>query len=103
MRKQVEQYVRNCHSCQLSKTSRHATFGVLRQLPVPEKLWEDISIDFVVGLPECEAFEAVWVVVDRLSKMCDLIPCHKTIDAVGLANRFLRKVVHLHGLPKTMV
>jgi hypothetical protein len=50
-RKQVDQYVRNCHSCQRSRTLRHATFGVLRPLPVPEKPWEDISIDFVVGLP----------------------------------------------------
>jgi hypothetical protein len=42
MRKQVDQYVRNCHSCQQSRSSRHSTFGVLRPLPVPEKPWEDI-------------------------------------------------------------
>jgi len=89
MRKQVDQYVRNCHSCQRSKTSRHATFGVLRPLPVLEKPWEDISIDFVVGLPECEGFNAVWVVVDRLLKMCHFIPCHTSIDVVGLAKLFL--------------
>jgi len=103
MWKQVDKYVRNCHSCQRSRTSRHATFGVLRPLPVPEKPWEDISMDFVVGLPECEGFDAVWVVVDRLSKMRHFIPCHTTIDAAGLARLFLRDVVHLHGLPKTIV
>jgi len=42
MRKQVDQYVQNCHSCQRSRTSRHATFGVLRPLPVPGKPWEAI-------------------------------------------------------------
>jgi len=103
MRKQVDQYVRNCHSCQRSRTSRHATFGVLRPLPVPEKPWEDISMDFVVGLPECEGFDAVWVVVARLSKMRHFIPCHTIIDAVGLAKLFLREVVRLHGLPRTIV
>jgi hypothetical protein len=77
-------------------------FGVLRPLPVPEKPWEDISIDFVVGLPECEGFDPVWVVVDRLSKMRHYIPCHTTRE-VGLAKLFLRKVVRLHGLPKTIV
>jgi hypothetical protein len=103
MRKQVDQYVRNCHNFQRFKSSRHATFGVLRPLPVPEKPWEGISMDFVVGLQECEGFDAIWVVVDRLSKMRHFIPCHTTIDAIGLAKLFLREVVRLHGLPKTIV
>jgi len=103
MRKQVDQYVRNCHSCQRSRTSRHATFGVFRPVSVPEKPWEDISRYFVVGLPECEGFNAVWVVVDRLSKMRHCIPIHTTIDAIGLAKLFLRQVVRPQGLPKTIV
>jgi len=103
MRKQVDQYVRNCHSCQRSRSSRHSTFGVLRPLPVPEKPWEDISMDFVVGLPECEGFDAIWVVVDRHSKMHHFIPCHTTIGAVEMARLFLREVVRLHGLPATIV
>ena len=52
--KDVDRYVRNCHDSQWFRSSRHATFGVLRPLPVPEKPWEDISMDFVVGVPECE-------------------------------------------------
>jgi hypothetical protein len=60
-------------------------------------------MDFVVGLPECERFDAGWVVVDRLSKMEDFIPCQTTFDAVRLPKLFLREVVRLHGLPKTIV
>jgi hypothetical protein len=103
LRKRVQQYIRNCHCCQYSGTLRHATFGVLRPLPVPEILWEDISMDLVVRLPECEGFDAVWVVVDRLSKMRHFIPCHTQIDAIGLTKLFLREVVLLHGLPWTIV
>jgi len=103
MLKKVDQYVRNCHSCQHLRTSRHPTFGVLRHLPIQVKPWEDISMDFVVGSPECEGFDAVWVVLDRLSKMRNFIPCHTTVDAVGLANLFLQEVVRYHGLPRTIV
>jgi hypothetical protein len=70
---------------------------------VPEKPWEDISMDFVIGLPDCEGFDAAWVVVDRLSKMPDFIPCHTTIDVVGLAKLCLQEVVRHDGLPRTIV
>lgn len=103
MRKQLDQYVRKCHSCERSRSSRHATFGVLWPVPVPEKPCDDISMDFVVGLPECKGFHAVWVVVDRLSKMRHFIPWHTNVDAVELGKLFLQVVVRLHGLPKTIV
>ena len=103
MRKDVDRYVPNCHDCQWSRSLRYPTFGVLRPLPVPGEAWEDNSMDFVVGLPECEGIDAIWVVVDRLSKMGHCIPCHTTINALGLAELFLREVVRLHGLPSTIV
>jgi hypothetical protein len=103
MRKQVDRYVRSCAECQKSRTCRHASFGVLRLLPVPEKPWEDISMDFVTGLPECEGYDAIWVVVDRLSKMRHFVPCKTTVDARGLVEMFLKEVVRLHGLPRTII
>jgi hypothetical protein len=103
MRKQVDRYVRSCAECHRSRTSRYASFGVLQPLSVPEKPWEDISMDFVTGLPECEGYDAICVVVDRLLNMRHFIPCRTTIDARGLAEMFLREVVRLHGLPKTIV
>jgi len=60
-------------------------------------------MDFVGGLTECDGFDAIWVVVDRLWKMCHFIPFHSTINAVEIAKLFLREVVHLHGLPATIV
>jgi len=103
MRKPVDRYVRSCAECQKTRTSRHASFGVLRPLPVPKKQWEDISMDFITGLPECEGYDAIWVVVDRLSKMRHFVPCQTTVDARGLAEMFLKEVVRLHGLPKTVI
>jgi len=103
MRKQVDQFVWNCHNCQWSRIPRHSTFGVLRPLPVLEKPWEDISMDFVVGLPECEGFDAIWVVVDILSKMRHFIPCHTTIDPIEMAKLYLQEIIRLHGLPATII
>jgi transposase InsO family protein len=103
MRKWVDRYVQSCAECQRSRKNRHPSFGVLRPLPVQEKPWEDISIDFVTGLPECEGYDAIWVVVDRWSKMRHFIPCRTTVDARGVAEMFLREVVRLHGLPKMII
>jgi hypothetical protein len=60
-------------------------------------------MDFIVGLPECKGFDAIWVVVDRFSMMRHFVPCHTTTDAVGLAKLFLRELVCLHGLPAKIV
>jgi len=55
-------------------------------------------MDSVLGLPECEGFDAIWVVVDRLSNMRHFIPCHTTTDALGLVEWFLWEVACLHRL-----
>jgi hypothetical protein len=99
----VDQFVRTCHRVQPSRTTRHATFGVLRAFDVPEKSWEHISVNFVVGLLEWDMFDAVWVVVDLALKMRHFSSCHTTIDAVGLAKLCLWKLVYQQGVPKTIV
>jgi len=103
IRKDVDRYVANCHPCQRSRTGRHAPFGTLRPLPIPVRPWEDISMDFITGLPWSDGFNAVWVVVDRLSKMRHFIPCRDTCTAVELADLFVNHVFRLHGIPKTAI
>lgn len=71
-------------------------FGFLLPLAVPNRPWEHISVNFMVGLPERNGFDKIWVVVDRLSKMRHCIPRCTTIDTSGLAEVFLQEVVHDH-------
>jgi len=92
MRQDVDQYIWNCHNCQLSQTPDIQPLGFFPILPVPDKPWDAISMDFVVGSLVCEGFDAIWVVVDCLPQMQHFIPSHKTIDALGLAELFLRDV-----------
>jgi hypothetical protein len=103
MRQSVEQYVRNCDICRRSNTPRHAPFGVLQSLGIQERPWQEITMDFVTGLPDCEGFDAILVVVDRLTKMRHFSACRTDCSAEDLADLFLRHIFRLHGLPEVMV
>jgi transposase InsO family protein len=60
-------------------------------------------MDFVTGLPSSNGFDAIWVVMDRLTKLRHFAHYSTMIDAEGLAELFLSNIFHLHGLPKTIV
>ena len=103
MPKDIKQYLRNCHTCHRSKSRRHAPYGTLNPLAVPNRLWEDITVDFVKGLPESEGFNAIMMVVDSLGKLRPLIMCRDTVDAKATALLYLRHVWKHHGLTKEIV
>jgi hypothetical protein len=78
------------------------THGLLRPLEVPEQPWQDLSMDFVVGLLECEGFNAKWVFVHRLTKMHHPVSCKDSVDRKRLGEMFIMEVFRLHGLPETI-
>lgn len=82
MHVEVEQYLRNCHVCRQAKASQNAYNGFLQLLPVPEKLYVDLTIDFVIGLPKSWGFDAILMVVNQLSKKSTTYPISKKIIAL---------------------
>ena len=99
MSRYIGQYTRHCDLCLRTKIRRHAPQGELVPSETPDERWQEISVDFIVELPEAHGYDAVMVVVDLLGKRAHLAPCHTTTDSEGAARIFLREVWKHHGLP----
>ncbi|KAL4296936.1 hypothetical protein GQ457_12G014780 [Hibiscus cannabinus] len=88
MRRDVERLCERCVTCKKAK-SKVSPQGMYLPLPIPDFPWTDISMDFLLGLPRTKTGrDSIFVVVDRFSKMAHFIACHKTDDAVNVANLF---------------
>lgn len=67
------------------------------------KIWEDLTKDFIEGLPESNNFDTIFVVVDRLSKYSHFIPLKHPFIAKQMVAMFVKEIVRLHGFPCSIV
>ncbi|KAL6316337.1 hypothetical protein AAG906_017972 [Vitis piasezkii] len=103
MRKEVRRFIKECDICQQNKSENIHPAGLLQPLPIPTKVWTDISLDFIEGLPNSESYSVIMVVVDRLSKYAHFIPISHPYTASKIAQVFLANIFKLHGLPNSIV
>jgi hypothetical protein len=103
MRRDIEKFCRNCHVCKRSQTSCHASYETLRLLSVSAGSWKDLSINFVTELSWLNEYNAVLVIVCRLTKIRHLIHCRDTTTAKQLTDLYVRHVFRLHNLSQIIV
>ena len=90
--------------CQQVKAEYSRPSGLMQPLEIPCWKWEGIAMDFIDGLPKTKrGNDSIWVVVDRLTKVAHFIPIRSDRNAPQLAKLFMKEIVKLHGVPKTIV
>jgi hypothetical protein len=104
MKRDVTEYVALCDTCQRLKAEHQRPAGLLQPLKIPEWKWEEIRMDFIVGLPRTQAgYDSIWVIVDRLTKVAHFIPVKATYSGAKLVELYMSRIVCLHGVPKKIV
>jgi hypothetical protein len=104
MKVDIAKYVAECDTCHRMKASHLKSAGVLQPLSIPMWKWDDISMDFIVGLPlTARKKYSIWVIVDRLTKTAHFITVHTTYSVQQYAELYMDHIVRLHGIPKTII
>jgi hypothetical protein len=104
MKVDIAKYVAECDTCHQMKASHLKSAGILQLLSLPMWKWDDISMDFIVGLPlTARKKDFIWVIVDRLTKKAHFIAVHTTYSVQQYAELYMDQIVCLHGILKTIV
>lgn len=102
-RKDVHDFVKKCLTCQRAKSDHTHPRGLLQPLPIAQRIWEYIAMDFIVGLPNAKGFTVIMVIVDRLSKFGYFIPMKTDFSSASVDATFIQNIVKLHGVLKYIV
>ncbi|KAL2887161.1 Retrotransposable element Tf2 155 kDa protein type 1 [Ceratocystis lukuohia] len=92
MARYIAYWVHQCHTYRRTTPFHDGQKGLLRPLPIPERAWRDISVDFITYLPKSNGYNAILVIVDCLTKMHHLIPCHSNCNAEDTTCLYLKNV-----------
>ena len=103
MEEDIELYVRTCLTCQLDKIERKKQASLLQPLSIPERQWEYVFMDFIMGMPEVDDLGLILVVVDRFSKYTIFMAAPQSCTVNAATELFLKNVVKIFGLPKDVI
>ena len=92
-----------CLFCQQNKVETIKTLGLLQPLSIPSHHWEEVSMDFITGLPKSKGKSVIMVVVDRLTKYAHFCALSHPFKASTISTAFMETIQKLHGNPKIIV
>ena len=99
----VQAYVKSYLVCQLDKTKKKKMAGLLQPLPIPERPWQIISMDFITGFPKARECKSIFVVVDGFSEYLVFMAASEACPTEEASNLFFSHVVKHLGLLKDIV
>ncbi|WVZ80731.1 hypothetical protein U9M48_028187 [Paspalum notatum var. saurae] len=103
IKREIAKYVSECDVCQRIKADNLKPAGMLQPLAIPAWKWEDVHMDFIMGLPHTQkGYDSIWVVIDRFTKSAHFIPVKTTYRAKQYAELYISRIVSLHGIPRTI-
>jgi hypothetical protein len=104
MKNDVVDYIARCMECQKVKAEHRHPAGLLQLLPIPEKKWEVITMNFIIGLPRTnKKHDSIMVVVEKLMKAVHFVPIKTTHTTTNIVEIFMKEIARLHGIPRTIV
>ena len=103
MRRDIVSYCQSCDICQKTKPLNFGKFGFLISNPIPSRPYQSISMDFIVNLPWSNGFNAIYVVVDRMTKHASFIPTTTGLTAEDFSSLFVQKIICRFGIPESIV
>lgn len=101
--KDIKSKVASCAVCQQNKYETLSPPGLLQPLPIPAKVWSNISMDFITNIPPCKGKIVIWVVVDRLSKYAHFTVLNHPYTTSLVAQLFVDNIFKLHGMSQSIV
>ncbi|KAI3748391.1 hypothetical protein L6452_11427 [Arctium lappa] len=104
LKKDIAHYVERCLTCLQVKVKHQRPYGKLQPLEIPMWKWDHITMDFVTKLPRTpKGYDAIWVIVDRLTKSAHFLPIKETYSMEKLAKLYIDEIVTRHGVPLSIV
>jgi transposase InsO family protein len=103
MFKDVERYVQTCPDCQVNKQPTTKPAGVAHVLPIPERPWQSVAIDFIGPITASQGYTNIMVIMDRFSGFLLCFPLKNKFSAVDVADTFLFTFYGRYGLPESIV
>jgi hypothetical protein len=104
MKQEKARYVVECDTYHRVKADHLRTANNLQPLSVPEWKWEDICMDFIMGLPRTSCgHDLIWVIVDRLTKSAHFIPIGTRYRVRQYTELYIAHIIRYHSIPRTII